>query len=159
MKLSKGQGISIFTAFILFGIFNTVVFLAPVVHTVVFWLGYFFELFALATIGSTLVLYFGKAVKEEKFLNLPAVKIAWIYFVLQTGLSIWQMMACPLTYLYALVINLGIGAIFTIIILALYAASGRIDKAEAYTTEKVIFIKQLKLRVTSLETNDTELGD
>ena len=46
MKLSKGQGMSLFSAFILFGIFNVVVFLAPLAHTVVFWLGYFFALFA-----------------------------------------------------------------------------------------------------------------
>ena len=49
MKLSKGQGISLFTAIVTFGIFNTVVFLAPLTHSVNFWLGYFFELFALST--------------------------------------------------------------------------------------------------------------
>jgi len=88
MKLSKGQGISLFVAFVLFGGFNIVAFLAPIVHTITFWLGYFFALFALITITLTLVLYFGKPVKEEKFLSLPAVKVAWTYFVLQTVLSI-----------------------------------------------------------------------
>ena len=88
MKISKGQGMSLFSAIAIFGIFNTVVFLAPLAHTVVFWLGYFFALFALITMALTLVLYFGKPVKEDKFLSLPAVKVSWAYFVLQTALSI-----------------------------------------------------------------------
>ncbi|MDD6094768.1 MAG: DUF6273 domain-containing protein [Clostridia bacterium] len=158
MKLSKGQGISLFASLILFGIFNTVVFLAPLAHTVVFWLGYFFALFALITISLTLILYFGKPVKEDKFLNLPAVKVAWIYFILQTGLSVWEMIAFPLSYLPTLIINLVVGAVFSIIILSLYAASGRIDKSEQFTAEKVIFIKQLKLKLDSIETDNTELA-
>ena len=157
MKLSKGQGMSLFAAFILFGIFNVVVFLAPLAHTVVFWLGYFFALFALTTITLTLILYFGKPVQEEKFLSLPAVKIAWTYFVLQTALSGWEMVAFPLPYLPALIINLILGAVFAIIILALYAASGKIDKSEQFTAEKVIFIKQLKLKLDSIETDDVNL--
>lgn len=157
MKLSKGQGLSLFATFVIFGIFNVVVFLAPLTHTVVFWLGYFFALFALATIALTLVLYFGKPVQEDKFLNLPAVKIAWTYFVLQTALSVWEMIAFPLPYLPTLIINLVLGAVFVIIILALYAASDKIDKSEQFTAEKVIFIKQLKVKLESIETNDIDL--
>ena len=158
MKLSKGQGMSLFSAFILFGIFNVVVFLAPLAHTVVFWLGYFFALFTLATIVLTLVLYFGKPVPEDKFLSLPAVKVAWTYFVLQTVLSVWEMVAFPLPYLPALIINLVLGAVFAIIILALYAAAGKIDKSEQFTAEKVVFVKQLKLQVDSIETENAELA-
>lgn len=158
MKLSKGQGMSLFAAFILFGIFNVVVFLAPLAHTVVFWLGYFFALFALATIVLTLVLYFGKPVPEDKFLSLPAVKVAWTYFILQTALSVWEMVAFPLPYLPALIINLVLGAVFAIIILALYAAAGKIDKSEQFTAEKVVFVKQLKLQVDSIETENAELA-
>ena len=157
MKLSKGQGISLFVAFILFGIFNVVVFLAPLAHTVVFWLGYFFALFALITISLTLVLYFGKPVKEDKFLSLPAVKTAWSYFILQTGLSVWEMIAFPLPYLPALIINLVLGAVFAVVILSLYAAADKIDKADQFKAEKVIFIKQLKLKLDSIETNDETL--
>lgn len=158
MKLSKGQGISLFTAIIIFGIFNTIVFLAPLAHTVNFWLGYFFALFALITIALTLVLYFGKPVKEEKFLSLPAVKVAWTYFVLQTALSVWEMISFPLPYLPSLIINLVLGGIFSVIILALHAASSKINKSEEYTAEKVVFIKQLKLRVDLIETDNVELA-
>lgn len=157
MKSSKGQGISLFIAFAIFGIFNTVVFLAPLARTVVFWLGYFFALFALITIALTLVLYFGKPVKEDKFLSLPAVKVSWTYFVLQMGLSIWEMIAFPLPYLLALIINLVVGAVFAVVVLALYATAGRIDKAEQFTAEKVLFIKQLKLKLDSIETDNVDL--
>lgn len=158
MKLSKGQGISLFTAIVAFAIFNIVVFVAPLVHSVNFWLGYFFELFALITMVLTLVLYFGKSVKEDKFLSLPAVKVAWIYFVVQTALSVWEMIAFPLSYIPTLIINLILGVVFATAILALYAASGKIDKSEQFTQGKVIFIKQLKLDLDSLETDNDELS-
>lgn len=157
MKLSKGQGVSLFAAFVLFSVFNTVVFLAPTAHTITFWLGYFFALFALITIVLTLILYFGKPVKEDKFLSLPAVKVAWTYFVLQSILSVWEMIAFPLPYLPALIINLVLGAVFVVVILVLYAASGKIDKAEEFTAEKVVFIKQIKLSLDSIDTYDSDL--
>lgn len=158
MKLSKGQGISLFTAFVFFGIFNVVVFLVPLTHNVMFWLGYFFALFALVSTTLVFVLYFGKPFEENKFLNLPAVKAVWTYFVLQTALSAWEMSAFPLSYLSALIINLVLGAIFTLIILSLYAVAEKIDKSEQFTAEKVIFIKQLKLKLDSIETEDVELA-
>ena len=157
MKFSKGQGISLFAALIVFGIFNTIVFLAGVPNTVAFWLGYFFAFFGLVTIALTLMLYFGKSVKEDKFLSLPPVKVAWTYFILQTALSIWEIVYFPYPYLLALTINLVVGVVFAIIILSLYAAAEKIDKAEQFTAEKVLFIKELKLKLDCAEVNDPEL--
>lgn len=158
MRLSKGQGISLFAAFILFGIFNVFAFLAPLAHTVVFWLGYFFALFALVTITLTLVLHFGKPVPEDKFLSLPSVKVAWVYFVLQTVLSVCEMVAFPLSYTPVLSVNLVLAAVFVIVILAIYAAASKIDQSEQFTAEKTAFLKQLILQVDSIETDNTELA-
>lgn len=158
MKLTKSQGISLFAAIVLFGMFNVVVFLAPIAHSAVFWLGYFFALYALVTMMSTLVLYFGKSIKEEKFLSLPAVKFAWTYFVLQIALSVWQVVGFPLSYMPVLIIDSVLGALCTIVILSLYTAAGKIDKAEQFTAEKVIFIKQLKLTLEQIETDDAALA-
>lgn len=158
MKLSKGMGVSLCSALALFGIFNVAAFLLPLTHTVSFWLGYFFALFALAAMVLTLAMYFGKPVKEDKFLALPSVKVAWIYFVFQTGLSVWEMIAFPFTYTVALIANLVLGVIFSILILALFASAEKIDKSEQFTAEKVLFIKQLKLKVESLDVDDAELN-
>lgn len=157
MKLTKSQGIGLFNAFLLFGVFNIIVFLAPLTHTVIFWLGYFFALFALGSIAVTSFLYFGKSVKEDRFLNVPAVKVAWSYFLLQMGLSIWEMIAFPLPYMPALIINLVLGALFSVIILSLYAAAEKINKSEQFTAEEIIFIKQLKLKLDSVETDNADL--
>ena len=158
MKLSKGQGISLFAGIVLFAVLTTVVFLAPLSHTTVFWLGYFFALFALMTMVLTVLLYFGKKVKKEKFLSLPSVKAAWVYFVFQTAVSVWEMISFPLPYLAALLINLALGVIFAVLILCLYGASQRIDADEQHTAEKVLFIKQLKLRLDSIDTQQAELA-
>ena len=98
MKSSKGLGISLFTAIITFGIFTTVIFLAPLEHTIIFWLGYLFAVFALVVTASVLALYFAKPIKEKKFLSLPAVKTVWTYFILQTALSVWEMISFPLPF-------------------------------------------------------------
>ena len=158
MKISKGQGVSLFASIVIFGVLSTVVFLTPLAHTITFWLGYFFAAFALIAMALVLMLYFAKPVKEEKFLSLPAVKTVWTYFVLQTALSIWEMISFPLPYMTALIINLVLGTVFSIIVLSLFAASSRIDNAEQYTAEKVIFIKQIKNRLESIDTNDIDLA-
>ena len=140
MKLSKGQGLSIFVSAVLFGVFSIIVFLAPLPHTVSFWLGYFFALFALFTLEVTAVILFGKNVKEEKFLHLPAVRTAWGYFVLQTALSVWQMTS-PVAYMTALILDLVIAAVFVILIMFLFVTAHRIDRSDAHTAKKVLFIK------------------
>ena len=157
MKVSKGQGTSLFAAIVIFGVLTTLAFLAPLEHTITFWLGYFFAVYALITVAVVFVLYFAKPVNEEKFLSLPAVKTVWVYYLLQTALSLWQMIAFPLPYLLALTVNLVLAAVFSILTLVLYSSANRIGKAEQFTADKVIFIKQLKQRMDSMETDNAEL--
>ncbi len=156
--MNKGKGLSLFAAILLFGVFSVLVFLLPLPHTAVFWLGYLFEFFAVFSIAITLVLYAGKKAKEERFLALPGVKAAWSYFILQTAASAWEIFAFPLPYMAALIINLGLAAIFTVLILFLSAAAQRIDTAEQQTAEKVLFIKKAKLLIDSIETDNSALS-
>ena len=158
MKLSKGQGISFFASTIIFGIFSLIIFLTPLEHTIIFWLGFFFALFAFIAITTVMVLYFDKSTKEDKFLNLPVVRVAWTYLILQMAISVWEMIGFTMPYLVALIINLTIGAVFSILILCLYATAQKIDNAEQYITEKVIYIKQLRIRLDTIETSEPELA-
>ncbi len=158
MKFSKGQGISVFASAILFGVLSIIVFLAPLPHTVTFWLGYFFALFALLTLEVTALVFFGNTVKEEKFLHLPMVRFAWGYFVLQTALSIWQMLSSSTAYLVALILNLVIAAAAVILILLLCAAAQKTVRSDAHTAKKVLFIKRLGLTLNEIETEDAALA-
>ena len=88
MNLNKNKGISIVGAIIVLVLFHVLAFVVPVPHTVTFWLGYSFALFAALLFLSTTLILFGKNTKEARFLNLPMVSIAWIYFVLQMILSV-----------------------------------------------------------------------
>lgn len=157
MKLSKGQGISLFASIVIFGIFTVISFVAPIAHGVVFLMAYLFEVLALVTLCSALVMFFGKLTKEDKFLSLPSVKIAWAYFVLQTLLSIYEMVMLPFTYFVVLFINIIVALIFIILMLAVYAASQKIDDSEQKVAQKVIYIKQLKIQLDSLETDNADL--
>lgn len=156
--MNKGKGLSLLAAILMFGAFSVIVFLLPLAHTSIFWLGYLFEGFATLSMGLTLMLYAGKRAKEDRFLALPGVKAAWTYFVLQTAASAWEIFGFPFAYTAALILNLGLGVVFTLLILILAAAAERIDTAEQQTTEKVLFIKKAKLNVDNIETEDPTLA-
>ncbi len=158
MKLSKGQGISLFASIVIFGIFTVISFVAPILHGVVFLMAYLFEVLALATLCSALVMFFGKLTREDKFLSLPSVKIAWGYFILQTILSVFEMVLLPFTYFVVLAVNVVIALVFIFLMLASFAASQKIDDSEQKVLQKVIYIKQLKIQLDSIETENEELS-
>ncbi len=159
MKLSKSQGISFFASFILFAAFSVVVFLLKVPHGVMFWLGYLFGVFAMIVLCSSLFFFFTKKIKEEISLNTPVVVATWVYFIVQMYFSGWEIISFPYDYIPALVINLSLGLVFSIIILSLSAYAEKVGKSEQRVSEKVFFIKMLKNEVDEIETDDERLKE
>jgi len=157
MKLSKGQGISCFAAVVLFGIFTTVSFLFPLEHTASFWLGYFFAIFALLTLLLSLIFFFEKTVNEEKALNIPVVTTAWLYLVVQAGLSFKEMTLFPTGYMVAVAANLGLALLFTVLILTIAATASKTAKKDAVIREKISYIKDMKSQIEYISTDDQTL--
>lgn len=157
MKLSKGQGICCFVAVILFGIFTTVSFLLPLEHTASFWLGYFFALLALVILLLSLLFFFEKSVKEDRALNIPLIVTAWLYLVIQAGLSFKEMTIFPAGYTAAVGINLILALLFTVIILSIAAVSSKIAKREEIVREKVSYIRDMRSQLERISTDDSDL--
>ncbi len=157
MRLTKVQGISCFAAIVAFTVFSVALFVMPVEKNTVFWLGYVFALYALIVMFVSLLNFFNKQYKEEKFLNLPVVVLSWSFLTSQMGLSFREITNPFLSYTAALTANLITCGVFTVLILAVTAATNKIEKNDAKVVEKILFIDTLKNELKAIDTNDTVL--
>ena len=158
MNLDKNKGISIVGAMVVLVLFHLIAFFAPVAHTVTFWLGYSFALFATLLLLATILILFGKNTKEARFLNLSMVSVAWIYFVLQMILSVVQIFSIISSHTVALILDSLLSGLFLILVLAVHAGISAISESEKETAEKVFYLKALQTDLELLQTPDNKLN-
>ena len=157
MKLTKGQGISFFAAILAFVVLSVALFLLPVEHNLVFWLAYLFVVYAMGVMLVSVLHFFNRQVNEEQFMNLPVVMASWLYLIAQFYLSYREVTTLFLPYTLALVANLVLALVFTVLILVVSASMGHIEKSNEKITQKVLFIGTLKNQLSSIECSDGEL--
>lgn len=157
MNFNKKKGISTVAAIIMLAIFNAIAFLLPVTHSVTFWIGYGFVTLSIALFLASTIFLFDSEDKNRTFLRVPLVSIAWIYLVLQMALGLSQLVLPAFQYLPALIADSILSGLFIIIILASKAAGESIEKQEAHIAQKVYFIKNMQLLLSSVKTEDEEL--
>lgn len=158
MNFNKKKGISTVAAIIMLAIFNAIAFLLPVTHSVTFWIGYSFVTLSIALFLAATIFLFDSEDKNRTFLRVPLVSIAWIYLVLQMALGLSQLVLPAFQYLPALIADSVLSGLFIIIILASKAAGESIEKQEAHIAQKVYFIKNMQLLLSSVKTEDEELS-
>lgn len=159
MKLNRNNGISIVAAIIILVLFNVTAFIAPVPHTITFWLGYSFALFSAFLLLSTILVLFGKKTKEAQFLNLSMTNVAWIYFILQMLFSVLQIFAVIPSHMTALIVDSILAGSFLILVLAVHAGTVSVSESERKTSEKVFYLKELQMELELLQTTDEKLND
>lgn len=157
MGFNKNKGISIVIAIILFVGFSLGVFLAPIQHNLIFWLGYSFFALATTIVTAMFVFLFNSQDESEMFFKLSHVKFAWAYFVAQAALSVWEIFFFTFNYFVALMLNCGITAFFLILILLVHAGTQSISKKEQKTAEKVLFIRTLKGKVDLIDSRNGDI--
>lgn len=157
MKLTKGQGISIFAAAIAFVIFSIAIFVLPMDRGIVFWMGYAFAIYAFIVMVVSAIKFFGKQSDEDKFFNVPVMVLSWLFLVSQVYLTYREITALFLPYTIALLVNLGACFVFTVLILAVAAYSNRIKSNAEKVAEKVLFIDNLKNQLSALDSGNAEL--
>lgn len=159
MGFNKKKGISTVAVLLVLAIFNAVAFLLPVERTLTFWLGYSFATVAAVLMLVSLIFLFDSAYKEKMFLRLPIVKVAWGYFILQTGIATWEITGFSAPYLPALIINSGLTGFFIVALLASSAAGETIEKQDAHIAQKTFFLKNIQGILLSIKTTDKELTE
>lgn len=158
MKLNKGQGISLLIAIISFTSFTIASFLFTQEKTLVFWMAYLFGGYALIVMCVSIFRFFSKLYKEEQFLNIPVVVVAWLFFVVQLGYSYKEITSGFLPYETALAINLIIAIAYTFLIVVISSATTIIGKNDDHVVQKVLFKDTLKNELLVIKSNDTDLN-
>ena len=137
MGFTKNKAWSIVIALIALILLNVVAFILPVYHGIHFWMGYSFAIFSNLVLVVTAVITLNKPNVNKTFLGLPALSIAWIYFVVQTSLSVWQMVDFDFPYFAGIIINSVLAAFVVITLIIANMAIKEIDKVEEKIAEKV----------------------
>lgn len=159
MGFNKKKGISTVAVILVLAIFNAFAFLVPFKHTLTFWLGYSFATVAAVLMLASLLFLFNSSYKEKMFLRLPLVKLAWVYFILQTGLGVWEITGFSSPYLPSLIINSCLTGFFVIALLASSAAGESIEKQDELIAQKTLFLKNIQDILASIKTTDDELSE
>ncbi len=154
MGFTKNKAWSIVITLILAIVFNISMFIIPLEHGTVFWLGYSFEMLASIFLLATELILLGKVDINDKFHGLSSMYIGWIYFVIQTVLSIKQMTSLEFPYLYGIIGDIVLAAIASILLILTFAAGREIKKVESETNKKIFFIRNLHTDIELLNTND-----
>ena len=158
MGFTKNKAWSIVIALIALILLNVVAFILPVYHGIHFWMGYSFAIFSNLVLVVTAIITLNKPNVNKTFLGLPALSVAWIYFVVQTALSVWQMVDFDFPYFAGIIINSALAAFVVITLIIVNMAIKEIDKVEEKIAEKVFYIKSLKTDIELLETENSEVS-
>lgn len=141
---------------IIFAVFTVVAFVAPFTKSAVFWISYLFGLVALifqiplwnkALNGETL---------KSKFLGFPVLHIGVVYLVIQLIVSIIMMAIPGIPVWVAIIIDVLILAISCVLVSSGGVARSAIEQTEEKIRTQTSFIKELKVSVDILLSEETD---
>lgn len=158
MEVTKNKAWSVVISIILLILFNIAAFALPVIHGIPFWLGYSFGIFAIIFLLCVSIFLFNGKYLDDTFKRMPVLSVAWIYFVIQMILSFRQMSEMFMPYYTALIYDVVLAAIASIILIFTLAARREIERVEVETAKKVFYIRNLKTDLELLETDDKALS-
>ena len=158
MGFTKNKGLSIVVTILVLVLFNITAFLLPCEHTVLFWMGYGFATFSCVLLNAIIILFLGKLDKDKKFLGLSSIYLGWIYFIVQVGLSIYQMTNPSASYIFGIITDAALACVFSILLIILHSSSDEISRVEKIQAEKTFNIKSMQVDVELLSSNDKSLS-
>lgn len=158
MGFTKNKGLSVVITLIALVVLSVLAFALPVEHTVQFWMGYSFAVFANVFLLAITLIALNKPSLNDKFHGLPVISLAWIYFIVQTVLSIWQMVNSETPYFHSVIANVAIVGVVIILTILTYASTAEIVRVEEKQQRKVFYIKSVRTEIELLATNDEKLS-
>lgn len=158
MGFTKNKAWSIVISLLALIVFNAIAFLLPVEHHIMFWMGYSFAIFSNLLLLVVTLVTLNKTNINDTFHGLPALSVAWIYFVVQIAFSTWQMTSTDFSYLGGIIGDTVLASITAVIIILIYAAVREIKETEKDIQEKVFYIKNLKSEIELLVVEDSKLA-
>lgn len=159
MGFDKNKGLSVVSALIVLVLFHVIAFVLPFTHTITFWLGYSFAVFSILLLLAVSVYALNASSLKGTFYRLSTVNLAWIYFVIQIIAAILQMVIATIPYMFALILNSILAALFLLLILAAYAGRNEVERIDNKVSQKVLFIKNLQVDLELLTSTDKALTE
>ena len=135
----------------------------PFLHTTNFWLAFVFGIIAILYLMVNAIVLMKKDGLKAKFMGLPIMNLAWIYFVLQIAFSCYMMyddtMALGLIpFGPVLAVECFLVAIIYIFAVLAYFGSRTVEEIDTHIEQKVSCIADLKDEVSLMESRDKVLS-
>ena len=159
MGFTKNKAWSIVIALILIIVFNVTMFMLPLEHGIMFWIGYSFEIFSVIFLLSVTLVLLNKSNINDKFHGLPALSLGWIYFVIQTVLSVKQMTDVQFSYTYGIIGDVALAALASILLILTFAAGREIKQVEKEIDKKVSYIRNLRADIELLNAKESDAAN
>lgn len=156
MGFTKNKAWSIVIALILIIVFDVVMFMLPLERGVMFWMGYCFEIFSVIFLLSVSLVLLKKPNINDKFHGLPVLSVGWLYFVIQTVISVMQMTSAGFSYTYGIIADVVLAAFASILIISAFVAGREIGHVEKEINKKVSYVRNLRTDIELLNVKDTE---
>lgn len=157
MGFTKSKGIMATAALLFAVVFNLAIFLPEIPHNLIFWLSYSFAILSFFVLLFTILFLLNANDNTKSFLRIPGAKIAWVYFIIQIGLSVYQIFKTPFSYITTIIVDGCVSGLFIILILAVSAASSKIKKQDEKDAQKTLYLKNISVIISGIKTDNSEL--
>lgn len=157
MGLTKNKAWSAVISILTLILFNAVSFLIPSYHSISFWMGYGFACFSNLFLLFVTIYTLSAPDKEKIFFRLSPLMIAWIYFIVQTAFSLYQMFGSNYPYFAVVITDIIIAVVMSVLLILSLIAEREIQQSESEIESKVFYIKKLKTDLDMLSTDNEKL--
>lgn len=142
---------------ILFAAISAIAFAVPTEKTAAFWISYGFTIVALAAqLGIWKATLGRKEALNSKFLGFPVLHIGIVYLLLQLAAFVVFLVVPTLTAWGAVAAGAVIAGLSAVCMIAADAGRDEIQRTEAKTQKKILYIKALQADVELLAKQETD---
>ena len=159
MGFTKNKAWSVVIALIFAVAFNVIMFMLPLKHGIMFWMGYAFEMFSAVFLLLSAMVLLNKFDISGRFHALSALYVGWIYFVIQTVLSVKQMTSVQTSYMCGITADVILSAIACISLILTSAAQRKTVQTEKETYGKTSYIRNLRADIELLNAKDSDAAN
>ena len=150
MQFTKNKGMFFASVFIVFVVYNVLVFVIPFSRGDGFWVGYGFSMVAMALTATVCFYVFRHEGLRSKVYGVPLIFVAWYYFVIQLIIGLLEMFSSVVPFQYGIAVNTVLLGACLIGLIVVDVSKDEIECIDEKVKEKVFYIKSLQIDVVGL---------
>ena len=150
MQLAKNKGMFLAVVFIVFAVYNVLVFVIPFDRSGGFWTAYGFSMFALLLTAAVCFYAFRHEELRSKVYGTPLILVAWYYLLIQLVVGLFEMYLSYIPLQYSIALNTVLLGACLIGLITADAGKEEVERIDEKVKEKVFYIKSLQVGVAGL---------